>query len=384
MFLYMSVFEKKKKDCCGCNACAEICPKHCIEMKTDSKGFFYPKVNTDICIECGLCNKVCPFTIENQIKRQPFTAYAAWSINRDIHLSSSSGGAAYIFSKYIIEKGGVVYGCSANGLDIKHIRVDKIEDLHKLQGSKYVQSDIRGIFSQVKTDLKNSVSVLFIGTPCQVAGLKNYIKQIPDNLYLVDLICHGVPSLQMFQEHIADIAEGRIIENISFREGNNYVLSLKGNSWNYSTVSYWSDYFLRGFYDGIINRSSCYSCPFATSKRVSDITIGDFWGLRDIEKLPFETKEGVSLLLPSTEKGIQLINLVKEYFNLYERNVDEAVAGNAQLRHPSSHGWGYYVFNTLYPMISFDKSVYCSILDRKFISLIKLSWKKLQYGFRKQ
>ena len=196
-------------------------------MKADSKGFLYPKIDADVCIECGLCDKVCPFPIENQIKRDPVTAYAAWSVDREIHLSSSSGGAAYVFSKYIIEKGGVVYGCCADGLDIRHIRVDKVEELYKLQGSKYVQSDVRGIFSQIKTDLRNSLNVLFFGTPCQVAGLKNYIKHVPENLYLVDLICHGVPSLQMLQDHITDITKGRIVESISFRKGNNYVLNLK-------------------------------------------------------------------------------------------------------------------------------------------------------------
>lgn len=372
-----------KSHCCGCNACAEICPKHCIEMKADSKGFLYPQIDADVCIECGLCDKVCPFPIENQIKRDPLTAYAAWSVDRKIHLSSSSGGAAYVFSKYIIEKGGVVYGCCADGLDIRHIRVDKVEELYKLQGSKYVQSDVRGIFSQIKTDLRNSLNVLFLGTPCQIAGLKNYIKHVPENLYLVDLICHGVPSLQMLQDHITDITKGRIVESISFRKGNNYVLNLKGNSWNYSTSSYWKDYFLRGFYGSIINRSSCYSCPFATSKRVSDITVGDFWGLPMIEKLPVEVQDGVSVLLPCTEKGMQLINMVKEHFYLYERTVNEAVVGNTQLRHPVPRSLGYHIFNVLYPMISFDKSVYCSILDRKFISLIKLCWNKLQHGFGK-
>lgn len=374
--------KKKKNACSGCNACAEVCPKHCITMVADSKGFYYPEINKNLCIKCGACERVCPF-VRNTELIAPLKAFAAWNKDRKQHLLSSSGGAAYIFSKYIIEKGGVVYGCTADGLDIKHIRVDNVKDLHKLQGSKYIQSDIRGVFSQVKADLKNSVSVLFIGTPCQVAGLKNYIKQIPDNLYLVDLICHGVPSQQMLQEHVLGLAEGVKIESVSFRKGNNYVLNLKGNSWTYSTSSYWEDCFLRGFYDGIVNRDSCYSCSFATSKRFSDITIGDFWGLQDIEKLPSEINEGVSLLLPCTEKGMLLIDRTKEYFNLYERNVDEAIAGNPQLRRPIFRSLRCYVFNCLYPILSFDKSVYCSILDRKFISLIKLSWNKLKYGFRK-
>ena len=140
---------------------------------------------------------------------------------------------------------------------------------------------------------------------------------------------------------------------------------------------------MRGFYGSIINRSSCYSCPFATSKRVSDITVGDFWGLQMIEKLPVEVQNGVSVLLPCTEKGMQLINMVKENFYLYERTVNEAVVGNTQLRHPAPRSLGYHIFNALYPMISFDKSVYYSILDRKFISLIKLFWNKLKYGFGK-
>lgn len=183
----MSVVHKKKEDCCGCNACAEICPKHCIEMIKDKKGFFYPRIKEDLCVECGACERVCPLLLENQQKKEPITAYAAWSNNPEIYFSSSSGGVAYILSKYIIENQGVVYGCSAEGINIKHIRVEKLEDLYKLQGSKYVQSDVRGVFKRVKNDLNHGTSVLFIGTPCQVAGLRNYIKNIPENLFLIDL-----------------------------------------------------------------------------------------------------------------------------------------------------------------------------------------------------
>lgn len=373
--------KKKKNACSGCNACAEVCPKHCITMVADSKGFYYPEINKNLCIKCGACERVCPFVRSTELIA-PLKAFAAWNKDKKQHLLSSSGGAAYIFSKYIIEKGGVVYGCSADGLDIKHIRVDKVKDLHKLQGSKYVQSDIRGVFSQVKTDLKNSASVLFIGTPCQVAGLKNYIKQIPDNLYLVDLICHGVPSRQMLDENVSYIAQGKHINNISFREGTDFRLNVQGDDLKYKSDC-WKNLYYRGFFNGITYRASCYKCPFARLERVSDITIGDFWGLKNVEKMSVEIQNGVSVLLPSTEKGIKLINLVEDCLNLNERSIDEAVAGNTQLRHPSSYSWRTCVFNTLYPIISFDKSVYCSILDRKFISLIKLSWNKLKYGFRK-
>lgn len=213
-----SVVNRKKKDCCGCNACMEICPRCCITMIADAKGFHYPKVDTTACVDCGACKKVCPFEEENIKLNIPLTAYAAWNKDREEYLASSSGGAAHVFSSYIIRQGGVVYGCTSEGMHIRHIRVDSLSNLFKLQGSKYVQSDVRGLFSQVKADLKSGKPVLFVGTPCQVAGLKNYIKWIPEHLYLVDLICHGVPSQQMLNEHIHHILKTSA-EQLSFRKG---------------------------------------------------------------------------------------------------------------------------------------------------------------------
>ena len=190
-------------------------------MIADAKGFHYPKVDTTACVDCGACKKVCPFEEENIKLNIPLTAYAAWNKDREEYLASSSGGAAHVFSSYIIRQGGVVYGCTSEGMHIRHIRVDSLSNLFKLQGSKYVQSDVRGLFSQVKADLKSGKPVLFVGTPCQVAGLKNYIKWIPEHLYLVDLICHGVPSQQMLNEHIHHILKTSA-EQRSFRKGQSY------------------------------------------------------------------------------------------------------------------------------------------------------------------
>jgi coenzyme F420-reducing hydrogenase beta subunit len=221
-----SIATKEKTDCSGCNVCAEACPKHCIEMIPDRKGFLYPKVNTVTCVDCGVCVKVCPFEEGNIKLNSPLTAYAAWNKDREQYLASSSGGAAHVFSSYIIRQGGVVYGCTSESIHVRHIRVDALSELSKLQGSKYVQSDVRGLFSQVKADLQAGKPVLFIGTPCQVAGLKNYIKRIPEHLYLVDLICHGVPSLQMLHEHINHIMKGRPAEQLSFRKGQLYRIEI--------------------------------------------------------------------------------------------------------------------------------------------------------------
>lgn len=242
-----SIATKKKKDCSGCNACAEACPKHCIEMIPDKKGFLYPKVDTATCIDCGVCTKVCPFEDGNIHLNTPLTAYAAWNKDREQYLASSSGGAAQVFSSYIINQGGVVYGCTSYDMRIRHIRVDALSDLHKLQGSKYVQSDVRGLFSKVKDDLKAGKPVLFIGTPCQIAGLKNYIKQIPEHLYLVDLICHGVPSQQMLNEHIVHVLNGRTAKQISFRKGELFRLEITTQCGAAYFAEYYKDKYYRAY-----------------------------------------------------------------------------------------------------------------------------------------
>lgn len=370
----MSVSDKKKAECCGCNACAEICPKHCIRMTEDAKGFLYPKVDSAICIECGACEKVCPLNTSNISLKIPLKAFAALNKNRQEHLASSSGGAAYILSSYILDKGGVVYGCTSDGIDVRHIRVENHSDLSKLQGSKYVQSNVCGLFKDVKNDLKSGKPVLFIGTPCQVAGLKNYITHIPEHLYLVDLICHGVPSKKMLHDHVKHVAKGQKIKHISFRKGNDYRLSIQTVNFSYE-VSLWEtpykDLYLKGFIEGMISRPSCYKCPFACPTRVSDITIGDFWGLKNAELLPEETRDGVSLLLPMTDKGLNLVQAVESNFHIIERSVDEAVDGNTQLRYPSLQGRRSHLFNILYPILSFDIAMNIVLADHKTIWKLK-------------
>lgn len=370
----MSVSDKNKTECCGCNACAEICPKHCIRMVKDAQGFIYPQIDSSVCVECGLCEKVCPFEITNLSLRKPLKAYAAWNKNHQEHLGSSSGGAAYVFSSYILEKGGVVYGCTSDGIDVRHIRVENHSELFKLQGSKYVQSDVRGLFKEVKNDLKTGKTVLFIGTPCQVAGLKNYIGHHNAHLYLVDLICHGVPSKQMLHDHIKHVAKGKKIQHISFRKGTDYRFSIAADKFSYE-VSLWEtpykDLYLKGFFEGMINRPSCYQCPFACSTRVSDITIGDFWGLKHAECLPEEVKDGVSLLLPMTDKGTDLIQKVENNLYIYERSVEEAINGNTQLRHPVIQGRRARLFHLLYSLFSFDVVMNIVIADHKAIWKLK-------------
>lgn len=363
-----SVAYKKKKNCCGCNACAEICPKHCIRMVEDAKGFMYPQVDNSICVECGACEKICPIDTAKGSLMTPLKAYAAWNKNHKEQLASSSGGAAYVLSSHILDAEGVVYGCTADGIDVRHIRIEDKSELYKLQGSKYVQSDVRGLFKNVKDDLKSGKSVLFIGTPCQVAGLKNYIGKNTERLYLVDLICHGVPSQKMLHEHIKYVAKGRKIQYISFRKGNDFTISLKASGFIYDANVWrepYKDLYMKGFMQGMIYRPSCYECPFACPGRVSDITIGDFWGLHNIESLPKETQDGVSVLLPMTDKGLKLIHSVEPNMHILERSVDEAVNGNTQLRYPSIQGRRARLFSMLYPILPFDMALNLVMADHK-------------------
>ena len=359
---------RNKYECYGCNACREICPKQCITMKKDYKGFLYPQVNKSQCINCGLCEKVCPYSKEQLEFNLPLKAFAAWNKDREAYLKSSSGGAGYVISSHVLSVGGVVYGCCAEKTTVKHIRIDNQKDLYKLQGSKYVQSEVRGIFKSIKDDIKSGLTVLFIGTPCQIAGLKNSFKKVPEKLILVDLICHGVPSQQMMQSHFNNVSNNRKIEEISFRKGNEFVIELKSNSFYYS-ASMWNDLYYKAFMSGVIYRNCCYKCKFASSNRVGDITIGDFWGLKATYENIKNTNNGISLILPCTHKGIEILERIKSNLYIYERPLDEAIEGNEQLRHPTKITNKSRIFTILYTFLSFDYSLYVIYLDNNIKSI---------------
>lgn len=379
----MTVGDKQKAECCGCNACAELCPHKCITMHSDAKGFLYPKIDATKCTECGACMTVCPLNHEHtsDLLCRAEEAYLAWNKNHEEHHRSSSGGAAYVICSKAINNGGVAYGCALNGSKAIHIRVDRIEDLKRLQGSKYVQSDIRGIYSQVKNDLKASREVVFVGTPCQVAGLKKYLKKLPENLLLIDIICHGVPSQQMLDEHLTPIAKSQI-NSLSFRKGNTFELEVICENRHYKK-EFFRDLYYRAFFFGTSYRDCCYNCPFAGANRAGDISIGDFWGLRNPEQLPKDINDGASLIMPITEKGRKYLSKIKGEFNIFQRDIEEAISGNDQLRHPMSRSIKSKIFNLLYPTIDFDKAVYTTLIGEKAMSLLRLCIRKVKNGIRK-
>lgn len=380
----MSVTNKNKKDCCGCGVCRDACPKKCIVMKEDKLGFLYPEVNADSCVECGLCERVCPF--EHHALNLPRTAYAAWNTDEAAYSRSSSGGAAYALGSYVIENGGVVYGCEGNGLEIKHVRIDSIDDLRRLQGSKYVQSNLTDIYRNIKSDLESGKIVLFTGTPCQTAAVRNYVGKKDENLYLIDLICHGVPSLKMLRDHVSSIVPNNLKSilrdkpseiSVSFRDGNEYRLEISAKDFKYCEVSHKDTYF-RTFLKGTTYRNSCYNCPFGTNKRGGDLTIGDFWGFTSPEILPEHVNSGLSVLLPITDKGLHFMEAVGHRMHAIERTMDEAVTGNDQLRHCVSDSIKAKTFRIAYRMLPFDYSAKIVILPEKLNTLKRIVIERLK------
>lgn len=322
-----------KTKCTGCFTCYNICPKNCISMKEDEMGYIYPVINESECINCGACKKVCP-QLHDSEKKKPQKTYAMYNKNEEIRKKSTSGGAATTFYMHVLKNNGVVYGCSnIENNEIHFLRIDNVDDLGKLKGSKYVHSYINDTFKLVKNDLLEDKLVLFIGTPCQVDGLKNFLKKDYENLILIDIICHGVPSQKLLKEEIKshDI-EG--VTKISFRKNDIYEFELYKNEEIKFKEEIDENKYLFGFISSVFLRPNCYECKYATPGRVSDITIGDFWGLSEDAELYSKRKNGVSVLLPVTEKGYKLIEKCRQQMVLEERPVEEAINGNMQLRKP--------------------------------------------------
>ena len=303
-------------------------------------GHLFPFVDHSSCVGCGACERICP-SLHPLPLRPIVTAYASWSKDEHDYKTATSGGIATALSKAIIRNGGVVYGCAMlPDVEVKHIRVDRLEDLEKLKSSKYVQSSLVEAIPALKKDIAEGKQVLFIGTPCQVAAVKALYRTQPESLFLVDLICHGVPSAKMLKDFVRKLVPDRVCTNVTFRKGNAYILQL----WDNDSLAYalplrspqYRNYYLGAFMDGYTFRDSCYHCPFAGSDRVGDITLGDFWGLgayAPVDHMP-DHPYGCSVVLPITENGVRLLAEIESSIELYQRDKQEAIEGNTQLQRP--------------------------------------------------
>lgn len=320
------------------------CPQDAISMKKDGRGFLFPVVNEERCIDCGKCDRVCAFTKEKAKREFHSDVYAAINLDNELIKGSASGGAFSAMAKWMIEKGGVVYGSSwNNNLVPHHIRIDKIEEISLLQGSKYVQDKMGDVYAKIKVDLMNNQEVLFCGTPCQCDALRSYLIKSYDNLFTVELICHGVPNADFLRSYL-DLMEEKIggkIIDVKFRDkkrgwGALLNIAYKGDkgSVKHKYLSSDESYYYHYFWGGNLYRESCYQCKYASLDRKSDFTIGDYWGVKSAHP-EISTANGVSLLLVNTDKGKKYIDKLSNHLSLTPSTIEDAVRENGQLVRPS-------------------------------------------------
>lgn len=323
-----------KKNCCGCSGCYNVCPTNCIDMIMDKEGFLYPEVDKNKCIDCSLCERVCPMLNEHIYNINP-GVYACKNKDNDIKFKSSSGGVFSVFADYVLKNDGIVYGAGFNNkFEVAHMKVNNGIMLKKLRGAKYVQSNINDSFIKVKGYLHQNRQVLFSGTPCQIAGLNNYLNEGYNNLILVDVVCHGVPSPGVFKKYIdymKKIYKGSI-QDISFRAKELSIQALKivFNNGKIYLKSASDDPYYRAFLSNLILRPSCYACKHNNFRSGSDITIADYWGA-STRFANYNEKEGVSLVITKTEKGKELFSLLYDKFEVAESDLKHAVKYNPSI-----------------------------------------------------
>lgn len=326
--------KKKNLKCSGCTACFAICPKDAITMQSDLEGFKYPVVEKNKCIYCGLCSKVCPLDNAQSNFEEDKISFACSAKDENFIKQSSSGGGFAILANMYIKEQAVIYGAAFDdNWNVCHIRVDKKDELKRLYTSKYVQSDMGNTFRNVKLDLDNGKKVLFVGTPCQVAGLKSYLQKDYLNLLAVDFICHGVPSPLVWQRYIEELEQNlnSKITEISFRNKKdgweNYCFMLKTADGNVSYEKVDNNIYMQGFLKDLYLRPSCYDCKFKTLSRLSDISLADFWGIENI--LPeMKNDKGVSLCWANSEKGNKILAKILKQMIYKEVSLQDAVKYN--------------------------------------------------------
>ncbi len=351
--------------CTGCTACASGCPRDAITMERDREGFAYPTVDLDKCVHCGRCTAVCPLLHEREPKPLP-AVFAAWNRDESIRKDSTSGGAFTALADYVLEGGGVVFGAAFDGKQhLRHVACFRKEDLWRLRGAKYVQSDLGDTFRAVREALKTRL-VLFSGTPCQVDGLYRYLGGRPENLITCDLVCHGVPSPGVWEDMARSIEQRKRkgLQAVRFR---NKVTGWKDSHFTtvyddgtVDTAPLFRTEYGRAFGRALFLRPSCYRCAYTNMNRPGDFTLGDFWGLRD-DELPEQQEKGINLLMVNTPHGSHIFDqlpLARQAFP-----PERAIAGNPRLASPIAQPADRAAFFAAYALEPFDqvRKKFCSV-----------------------
>lgn len=390
---------QNKQDCCGCTACVQHCPKHCISLKEDEEGFLYPIVNKNICIDCGLCEKVCPWLNYSE-PISPKEVLAVKNRNETERMESSSGGVFIALAKEVLSKGGVVFGAVFDeNWEVKHTYAETLEGVKRMMGSKYLQSRIENSYQEAEIFLKKGRQVLFTGTPCQITGLHCFLRKEYSNLLSVDILCHGVPSPSVWKKYLDEVSHKithtennrhknfcyvqPVISNIEFRNKklkgwNQYCFVIKGRSaiTNDNTILY-SDMhkvnlYMRGFLSDIYLRPSCYNCKCKNGVSHSDLTIADFWGINQL--MPdFDDDKGIGLVLINTQKG----KIIYDSLNMESRN------SNLSDVKPMNNGFNEHILehpkrNLFFERLRYGDNIKDAIEKTLYIPIYKKLWSKIK------
>lgn len=374
------IIEDKK--CCGCYSCVNICPQNAIYMEEDNKGFNYPKIDSNKCINCGMCKKVCPVLNNKVEEEKKIKSYACYNVNLNQRLNSSSGGIFVLLAESVLNKGGVVFGAVFDEkFEVRHSYCENKNDLIKLLGSKYTQSIIGDSYKKVKEFLEEDRYVLFSGTPCQIEGLKAFLKKDYKKLYTQDIICHGVPSPRLWKKYLKYIENkyNQKIENVLFRN--------KDKGWSLYQVKillekkvyskeFTKDYYMQAFLNNICLRDSCYECSFKKKYRNSDITLADYWGVRKIHP-EFNDDKGVSLVVINSEKGKDLFDNIKDNLVFKDTNLEKALKYNIAMIKSADHCKNEKEFIEKMDSLKMDKLVKKYVPKPSLIRRVKNIIKKI-------
>lgn len=390
------MFICSEKKCTGCGICSLKCPKKCITLEENKEGFLYPKIDEKKCIKCGLCKKTCP----NNTEIEKFHGKFYMAINKDEEIlkNSSSGGAFSVLASYILSNNGIVIGAynDSKKRNLYHIVIDNVNDLYKIRGSKYYQSSILNVMSIIKENLKIGKFVLFSGTACQIAALKMYLNRIDlSKLYTVDVLCHGVANRKIinyylesqekkFNKKIIDYKFRIKDEKIGWHSGGGTKMKLYFEDGTTYIDEKEVDTFFMAFNKNVILRESCYECNYCGENRVSDFTLGDFWGATEKRVTDEMQKKGVSVMTINTKKAENLYDYIDSHMILTEIDKEEVIPYNLAFEKPNQKPIERdYFFNTLEKNNNFEKTVRYvyrknyiknkikSLLGKKIVEILK-------------
>lgn len=328
-------------DCVGCRSCEQSCPRKCIKMKENQEGFLYPCIDKSECVECGICLKKCPVSETYTNKRNPIHVYALKERDAVQVFESASGGASDAIVNAVLSRNGIVYGAAYDtNLSVQHIEVTDQVGRRKIQSSKYVQSNLKDCYLKAKSRLQEGKIVLFTGTPCQIDGLYAFLEKDYENLYTIDLICHGTPSPKFFEKYLLWCEErmGEKVLSYNFRSkekrgwGTQCLIKSKTKK---KTKALALDKYGKHFTAGDCYRESCYRCRYANIHHPADITIGDFWGVEQCHP-EFSSNLGVSTVFVNSEKGNQMMEWIEHSVECIPITVEEALIKQGNLKHPTS------------------------------------------------